>query len=147
PNNIGDARGARLTRFRERKEPIMGFIFAVAACLLTTGTPGEEQPTVTWATLEARMKWEAEHGLAGVVLVAREGNIVFHQAYGLANREKKIVMRPDTILAIGSTPIDFTKAGILLLADRGKLGVNDSITKYLDSVPADKRSITIQHLM
>jgi CubicO group peptidase (beta-lactamase class C family) len=125
----------------------MGFISAVAACLLITAIPADEVPTVTWTSLEARMKWEAEHGFAGVVLVARDGNIVFQQAYGLANREKKIVMRPDTILAIGSTPIDFTKAGILLLADGGKLSLSDSIAKYFDSVPEDKRPITIQHLM
>jgi hypothetical protein len=61
------------------------------------------------------MQWEADHGYAGVVLVARDGKVVFHKAYGMANREKNIPMRPDTILAIGSTPIDFTKAGILLL--------------------------------
>jgi CubicO group peptidase (beta-lactamase class C family) len=104
-------------------------------------------PTVAWDSIEARMKREAEHGFSGVVLVARDGKIVFHKAYGMANREKKIPMRPDTILAIGSTPIDFTKAGILLLADRGKLKLSDSITKYCGNVPEDKRAITIQHLM
>jgi CubicO group peptidase (beta-lactamase class C family) len=56
-------------------------------------------------------------------------------------------MRPDTILAIGSTPIDFTKAGILLLTERGKLKLSDPVTKYFENVPEDKRTITIQHLM
>ena len=74
-----------------------------------------------WDTIAPRMQWEAERGFSGVVLVARDGAVAFHQAYGLANRDKKIPMRPDTIFAIGSTPIDFTKAGILLLAERRKL--------------------------
>jgi len=98
---------------------------ALLTCLLTTSAPDNSPPTVSWDTLEARLKWEAGHGFSGVVLVARDGKVVFHEAYGLANREKKIAMRPDTILAIGSTPIDFTKAGILLLADRGNLSLSE----------------------
>lgn len=56
-------------------------------------------------------------------------------------------MKVDTILAIGSTPIDFTKAGILLLAERGKLSLDDPITKYFDKVPDEKKAITLKHLM
>jgi CubicO group peptidase (beta-lactamase class C family) len=93
------------------------------------------------------MQWEADHGFSGVVLVARDGKIAFHKAYGLANREKQIPMRPDTILAIGSTPIDFTKAAILLLIERGKLKLSDPIKKFFDNVPEDKQAITIEHLM
>jgi CubicO group peptidase (beta-lactamase class C family) len=109
--------------------------------------PADATPPVTWDTLESRMKWEADHGFSGVVLVARDGKIAFHQAYGMANRDKSIAMRPDTILAIGSTPIDFTKAGILLLAERGKLDLSDLLSKHIPNVPNDKKTITIEHLM
>src|SRR5262249_6077131 len=94
-----------------------------------------------------RMKSEVERGFAGVVMVARDGKIVFNQAYGMANRDKKIPIKLDTIFAIGSTPIDFTKVGILLLAERGKLKLDDPLTKHFDNVPDDKRGITIRHLM
>ena len=93
------------------------------------------------------MQWEVEQGFSGVVLVARERKIVFAKAYGMANRERQIPMRIDTVLGIGSTPIDFTKAGIFLLAERGKLKRSDPITKYFHDVPADKQGITIAHLM
>jgi CubicO group peptidase (beta-lactamase class C family) len=116
-------------------------------CLGIIQAKAQEAPKVTWDTVDARMKWEVGHGFAGVVLLARDGKVVFHQAYGQANRQKKIAMHPDTILAIGSTPIDFTKVGILLLAERGKLRLSDSIASYFDSVPEDKRAITIEHLM
>jgi CubicO group peptidase (beta-lactamase class C family) len=104
-------------------------------------------PAANWESVDDRMKWEADQGFSGVVLVARDGAIVFHKAYGMANRDKNIAMRPDSILAIGSTPIDFTKAGILVLAERGKVRLDDPITKYLDNVPEDKKSITVRHLM
>lgn len=126
---------------------LLGWAYTLAAGLVTGAAAEAPPPAPTWETIGARVKWEADHGFTGVVLVARGGKVVFHQAYGEANREKKIPMRTDTILAIGSTPIDFTKAGILLLAERGRLKLTDPITKYFDNVPEDKRAITIEHLM
>src|SRR5262249_48905233 len=126
----------------------MWLLSAVVTSLLCTPSRGQEPPPrLAWDKLEARLKWEADHGFSGVALVTRDGKVVFHEAYGLANREKRIAMRPDSILAIGSTPIDFTKAGVLLLVDRGKLSLDDTIPKYFKNVPEDKRVITIQHLM
>jgi CubicO group peptidase (beta-lactamase class C family) len=87
-------------------------VLSVALCLGIIRAQAQEAPKVA-CTVDTRMKWEADHEFAGVVLLARDGKVVFHQAYGQANRQKKIAMRPDTILAIGSTPIDFTKAGML----------------------------------
>jgi len=106
-----------------------------------------DAPAVTWDTLDARMQWEAKQGFSGVLLVVRDGRIVLHQGFGLAQRDRNLAMQPDTILAIGSTPIDFTKASILLLSEAGKLNLDDSITKHLKNVPDDKKSMTILHLM
>lgn len=115
--------------------------------VFSLATPVDDPPPVAWETLPTRMTWEADHGFAGVVLVVRDGSILFHQAYGLANREKKIAMRPDTILGIGSTPIDFTKVSILRLAEEGRLSLSDPITKFFEGVPEDKRAMTLDHLM
>src|SRR4029078_1111199 len=125
-------------------------LFLLATILaLSSGGPQSDNdpPPVSWATLEQRVSWEAEHGFSGVILVARNGKVVLHKAYGSANREKQIARRPHTILAIGSTPIDFTKAGILWLAERGKLSLDDPITKFFDKVPEDKTAMTLRHLM
>jgi CubicO group peptidase (beta-lactamase class C family) len=108
------------------------------------------QPPVepfTWANLENRWDELGEAGFSGVILVVRDGKIALHKAYGLANRESKVPNTIDTIFAIGSTPIDFTKVGILLLAERDKLQLSDPITKYFTGVPPDKQGITIRHLM
>ncbi len=102
---------------------------------------------MTWETLEARLQAEAKAGFAGAVLVVRDGKTVLNKGYGLANRERGIANTPETIFAIGSTPIDFTHAGILLLAQRGKLELGDPITEFFKDVPPDKRAITVEHLM
>ena len=125
----------------------LAYLGIMTAGLFAAQTSAEGPPRLAWDSIQDRMQWEAEHGFSGVVLVAREGKVVFAKAYGMANREKGIPMRVDTVMGIGSTPIDFTKAGILLLAERGKLKLSDPITKYFHDVPADKREITIAHLM
>ncbi len=97
--------------------------------------------------IAGEMEAAAQDGFDGGVMVVRDANIIFEKAYGFANREKKIPNRIDTIYAIGSAPIDFTKAAIFLLRDRGKLELEDSLGKFFHDVPADKRDITIRELM
>jgi CubicO group peptidase (beta-lactamase class C family) len=126
---------------------LVHWLCIASSFLITSQPPAASPPQVTWDTIEARMQWEAGHGFSGVVLVARDGKIAFHKAYGMADRKKQIPMRTDTILAIGSTPIDFTKAGILLLIEQGRLKPSDPITMFFDNVPDDKRQITVEHLM
>ena len=108
---------------------------------------GPEVAPITWDNLSQRLEEEAAQGFTATVLVVRGGKIVLHQGYGLANREKKIANGKETIFAIGSTPIDFTRGAILKLEEQGKLKTSDPITKYFDNVPADKQAMTIDHLM
>lgn len=102
---------------------------------------------LSWNTLEKTMKTAEENGFSGTVLVVRDGDTVLHEGYGMADRERGIPCSPNTVYAIGSTPIDFTHASILYLRDHGKLKTSDPITKFIDDVPEDKRGITIRHLM
>lgn len=107
---------------------------------------GEPAP-LTWENLEARMEAETAAGFSGSLLVVRDDRIVLDRGYGLANREEGIAASPETVYGIGSTPIDFTRAALLLLAQEGKLALTDPITRWFGDVPADKRAITIDHLM
>jgi CubicO group peptidase (beta-lactamase class C family) len=123
--------------------------FKIAGMSIEEGGRRESEPIepVTWETLEDRLRKEEEAGFSGVVLVVRDNKVFLHQGYGLANRERQIPNSTKTVFAIGSTPIDFTKAAILKLADLGKLQTSDPITRFLPEVPEDKQPITIEHLM
>lgn len=121
---------------------LVSLILTAPALVLAEGPP-----SVSWDSLDERLQWEVGQGFSGVVLIARDGEVVFHKAYGLATREQQTAMRPDSILAIGSTPIDFTMAGALVLIERGQLKLADPITKYFADVPADKQGITLGYLM
>jgi len=101
----------------------------------------------TWDTLAADLKKGAEAGWSGVFLARRDGNEVVRESLGLADRSQHRPTKPDTVYCIGSTPIDFTITGIMLLGQRGKLALDDPIGKFLGDVPADKRAITLRHLL
>lgn len=101
----------------------------------------------TWETLEADLRRAEEAGFSGVFAARRDGRAVLRKSFGLADRASGRRTAPDTIYCIGSTPIDFTITGILLLAQRGKLALDDPIGRHLPDVPVDKRGMTLRHLL
>lgn len=86
-------------------------------------------------------------GFSGQILVAKRGRIVLHRAYGMAERATRRRMTTRTAVGIASATKQFTAAAILKLAEDGRLSLDDSIGRWLDDVPADKRSITIDQLL
>jgi CubicO group peptidase (beta-lactamase class C family) len=65
----------------------------------------------------------------------------------MADVAKQIPMTPETTLRTGSLTKQFTSTAIMMLADEGKLSVDDDITKYLPDYPTRGKKITIEHLL
>jgi CubicO group peptidase (beta-lactamase class C family) len=80
-------------------------------------------------------------------LVAYKGEIIYKKAFGLANIENAISMKPDMIFRIGSITKQFTAIAILRLMEQGKLDLQDELTKYLPDYPVNGKKITIEHLL
>lgn len=99
------------------------------------------------AKLDSQMRQLAEKGFSGVLFVAKDGQIVLNNGYGLANKEDKIPYSADTVFDIGSITKQFTGAAILKLEMQGKLRTTDKISKYFKDVPADKADITLHQLL
>lgn len=102
---------------------------------------------LTWENLYESLDGFESDGFAGSVLVVRDDVPILHRGYGFADESKGVRNHPHTVFAIGSVPIDFTKAAVLRLAEQDKLALDDPITKYFSDVPDDKRAITIDQLM
>ncbi len=86
-------------------------------------------------------------GYSGGVLVLHDGKTVIEKSYGFANRETNVRADENTVYSIGSITKQFTAAAILRLEEMGKLRTTDSIGKFFESVPADKRGITLHMLL
>ena len=83
----------------------------------------------------------------GIVLVVKDGQTVLRRAYGMADTGKGVKMAPEMAMRIGSMTKQFTATAILLLADEGKLSLQDEITKFLPDYPTQGKKITIEHLL
>ena len=96
--------------------------------------------------LQAIMRdFEAE-GFSGVVLVERKGTLEFLQAYGYADRRRKIRNTPDTRFEMASLTKPFTAAAILKLQEQGKLRTSDRLDRYIGPLNPPKDLATIHHL-
>jgi len=86
-------------------------------------------------------------GYHGSVLAAKDGEIILHKAYGLADPNTGAPNRLSTLFSTGSVTKQYTATAIMLLAERGLLSTTDSIGKFFDNVPPDKKGMTIHHLL
>jgi CubicO group peptidase (beta-lactamase class C family) len=83
----------------------------------------------------------------GSVLVARDKDVLLSKGYGYANLEWDIANTPSTKFRLGSITKQFTAASILLLAERGKLKLDDPLKQYMPDAPASWDRITIFNLL
>lgn len=86
-------------------------------------------------------------GYSGSVLVARNGEIILHKGYGMADRERRVQNTPATLFHVASVGKIFTAAAVLKLEMEGKLRTSDLISKHLGPFPGEKSGATIHHLL
>ena len=81
------------------------------------------------------------------LLVMRAGRVERSAGYGLANVEHGVPVTRATMFQSGSLGKHFTAAAVLLLAERGRLSLDDRIDKYLPAGPPGWEAITIRQLL
>ncbi|MCR9249185.1 MAG: serine hydrolase [bacterium] len=121
--------------------------------LITSISWAQERPKPVLDGLEKKIDAQVKKYLdldifSGNVLVAENGNILYHKSFGLANRESKEANTINTKFDIGSMNKTFTKLIVLKLLEEKKLKLEDKLGHYLEGFPkmaAD--NITIAHLL
>src|SRR2546422_2756361 len=79
--------------------------------------------------------------------VLRGDSVVLARGYGYANVEHRVPATDSTVYQSGSVGKQFTAAAIVMLAEQGRLSLDDSIARFLPDGPATWRGITIRHLL
>src|SRR4030081_2597880 len=64
-----------------------------------------------------------------------DGATVLNAAFGMADLEHNIALSPDSVFEPGSVTKQFTAAAVLLLAQDGKLAIDDPVRKYIPELP------------
>ena len=65
------------------------------------------------------------------IAVAENGNVVWEESFGYADKEKKIVATPDSLYALASISKSFTATGLMVLFERGHLDLDKPVNYYL----------------
>jgi len=85
---------------------------------------------------------------SGVVLVAKNGNIEFKEAYGLKNRESDTPNTTETKFPIASITKQFTALLVMQMVEDGKIKLSDSLSQYLSYLPKSfSNQMTIHQLL
>ena len=77
----------------------------------------------------------AKHLFNGAIVIGQKGKIVFSKGYGYSNFQDSIPFTPNTTSDGGSNAKTFTATSILLLAEEGKLKLDDPVQRYLPNYP------------
>lgn len=81
------------------------------------------------------------------VAVIRNGKIELMKGYGLANLERKLPVTSDTMFQIASTTKPFTAMAVMMLAEEGKVSLDEKAVKYLSWLPPIYRDISVRQLL
>jgi len=79
--------------------------------------------------------------------VVRDGKIVYSRGYGQANLEYGVPNKPSTVFHAASVSKQFTAYAIQLLAQEGKLSLDDPVKKHVPELQVEGPAITIRHLL
>jgi CubicO group peptidase (beta-lactamase class C family) len=86
------------------------------------------------------------HNFSGSVLIVQGDDILFNEGFGMADYENSVLNDADTRFMIASLSKSFTAAAILLLQERDKLQLDDSVNRFVTDLP-NGDVITIEQLL
>jgi len=124
---------------------LITLIFIPACTTQPVSQPSENDLTSQIDSLLSKVYKANEPGAA--ILVKKEGKILFRKGYGLADMELNVPVEPGMVFRLGSITKQFTAVAILMLAEQGKLSLQDDITKFLPDYPTQGKAITVEHLL
>jgi CubicO group peptidase (beta-lactamase class C family) len=113
--------------------------------LLQVPTLSADPAAATESYIRTQMR---EQGIPGVALgVVRHGRPIYLQGFGVATLEHAVPVRPQTRFQIGSIGKQFTAVAVMLLAQEGRLSLDDPLAKYLAEIPPGWRGVTLRLML
>jgi len=125
---------------------VMGLSSSVApVSAASPAVPGSLKEKIDGIFSEYRQTDSPSPGCA--VALARAGETLFADGYGLASLEHGIPITTETVFDIGSAAKQFTAASIVLLEEDGKLSLDDPLARFVPELPEWARRTTLAQLL
>src|SRR5471032_874749 len=121
-------------------------LLLVTGLLFSSLTIAEDgAPDEVAAIVRAEMARQHIPGLA--LLVARNGQTLRAEGFGLSNVELNVPVKPETVFQSGSVGKQFTATAVMMLVEAGKVGLDDPLTKYFPDGPTWWKQVTVRELL
>ena len=88
-------------------------------------------------------KWSKPDTPGAAIAILHNGKVVLSKGYGMADIERGVPITSRTVFNIGSVSKQFTACAIHLLAQEGKLALDDDVRRHLPDMPDFGHTITI----
>ena len=92
-------------------------------------------------------QWDKPDTPGCAVAVIKDGQVIHKHGYGQANLELAVPITTSSVFNAGSIAKQFTAMSILLLAQDGKLSLDDEVKKHIPEFPDFGTSVTLRHLL
>lgn len=126
----------------------LGLQMIIVLLFISFVAPLQAQSPLTDAVDLLRDAVEDDAIRGAVVLVAQHGKIVLHEAVGYRDKDKGLPMTRETVFHVASNTKPVIAAAVLLLAEEGKLGLDDEVGRSLPAFANEKcQGMTIRHLL
>jgi len=118
-------------------------LFALAVAVCVQGQPAKSKQTEVDRIFAAFNT----HTPGCAVGVSEHGTVALRAGYGMADLERGMPVSADTVFESGSVAKQFTAMAILLLAQQGKISLDDPMRKYLPELPDYGAPLTIRQVL
>ncbi|MEX2283185.1 MAG: serine hydrolase domain-containing protein [Gemmatimonadota bacterium] len=123
-------------------------ILWLAGLALAVGTTASAQQSVLQSRVDSIFRrFDSPQSPGCAVGVVQKDQLILARGYGMSNLEHGVPITPASIFHVASISKQFTAAAIVLLAQQGKLTVEDDIRKHIPELPDFGQRITIRHLL
>jgi CubicO group peptidase (beta-lactamase class C family) len=131
------------------------FFLPLLSCCLLLGLSALPEPARVSAQSEALTArvdqvfapWSKPDSPGCALAVIKDGKIIYQRGYGMADLEHNLAITPASVFYVGSVSKQFTAFAIALLAQQGKLSLDDEVRKHLPELPSYGAPITVRHLL
>jgi CubicO group peptidase (beta-lactamase class C family) len=91
--------------------------------------------------------WDRSNTPGCALGISEQGKVVYERGYGISDLQHALAITPQSIFHVASISKQFTAYAVAMLAQDGKLSLDDSVRKFIPELPSYGTPITVRQLM
>jgi CubicO group peptidase (beta-lactamase class C family) len=123
--------------------PSVCLTLLLAICSTDAESPGTKAAVAEY--VRAEMQRQHIPGLS--LLVIQDSKIVLAEGFGLSNVELQVPAKAETVFQSGSVGKQFTATAVMMLVEKGKIGLEDPLSRYFADAPISWKEVTVRELL